>query len=142
MREIKFRAYDKKYKFMSHKVLVGNVFDDNENYTAHSMWIEPSMVDYKCTPQWMNFDEHSNIELMQYTGLLDKNGKEIYEGDIVKEPYYVDENNGYLLLEVLFNNGCFVGKVINKDGFGLQNLTMYKEVIGNIYENPELLETK
>lgn len=77
--------------------------------------------------------------LSQFTGLLDKQGVEIYEGDIVKEPYYVDENNGFLLLEVVFNNGSFLGKVINRDGFGLQNLTMYKEVIGNIYENPELL---
>lgn len=84
--------------------------------------------------------EFEIIAKRQYTGLKDKNGVEIYEGDIVKEPYYVDEINGFLLLEVVFKDGEFLGKVLNKKGFGLQRLTMYREVIGNIYENPELLK--
>lgn len=75
-----------------------------------------------------------------YTGLRDKNGIEIYEGDIVKDPYYIDETNGFLLLEILFNNGEVFGRVLNRDGFNLLKATMYKEVIGNIYENKELLE--
>lgn len=85
----------------------------------------------------MKYDDP--IVFLLYTGLKDKNKDEIYVGHIIKEPYYVDENNGFLILEVLFYNGQVMGKVLNKKGFGLQKLTIYKEIIGNIYENPELL---
>ena len=49
-------------------------------------------------------------------------------------------NNGFLLLKVVFKDGEFLGEVLNREGFGLQKLTIYREVIGNIYENPELLD--
>ena len=78
--------------------------------------------------------EFKIIAKRQFTGLIDKNNIYIYEGDVVKEPYYVDEINGFLLLEVVFFNGAFMGKVIGRSNFGLQDLTIYKEVIGNIYE--------
>ena len=79
----------------------------------------------------------------QFTGLLDKNGKEIYEGDIIKTRL----GN----LEVFFGKVttiAFGGVVLSSPAtFGLRakdkeyllNLTDYDEVIGNIYENPELL---
>ena len=68
MREIKIRAWDKDYKYMNHKVMVGNVWDE-ENYHAHMIWVDRKDVDYECESGWMNFDENSNIEIMQYTGL-------------------------------------------------------------------------
>ncbi|RVU61195.1 hypothetical protein BM74_27355 [Bacillus thuringiensis] len=71
----------------------------------------------------------SRIDLMQYTGLKDKNGKEIYEADIV-----IDTNGDSG--QVVFSNGMFVRRVNGEWG---QNLQSYHEVIGNIYENPELL---
>lgn len=70
----------------------------------------------------------------QFTGITDKNGKEIYEGDIVR--YFANGN-----AEIKFYKGCWV--VMGKDGYdSFDSLCGYIEVIGNIHENPELLESK
>lgn len=92
--------------------------------------------------EWL--DQHNHVEgchLMQFTGLLDKNGKEIYEKDSREEYSFID-----------FCNHCFgyqefypyEGKNIchNCDGnYDIRDIDFSKEtIIGNIYENPELLK--
>ncbi len=79
----------------------------------------------------------NGFKMMQFTGLKDKNGREIYEGDIIKahdHPTGVDDALG----DVYYDQGCW--KLRN----GLPILpdygTAWTEVIGNIYENPELLK--
>lgn len=146
MNEIKFRAWDKDYKYMNHKVMIGNVWDE-DNYHAHMIWIDAKDVDYERESGWMNFDEHSNIELMQYTGLKDKDGADIYEGDILKV-FVLDSKGPHA--KVKLKNGIF-GIEDDMFGYGFykghyslhQILSRYDaEVIGNIYENPELMEDK
>lgn len=78
----------------------------------------------------------------QYTGLTDKNGKKIFEGDICKVAMFTCECEDDYLCEVCFECGSFVFR--ERSGFDILFLDIYDfntdvEVIGNIYDNPELI---
>jgi uncharacterized phage protein (TIGR01671 family) len=129
MREIKFRAWDKEYNVMSE---VTEIFFDSK--VVKIQRIMPS--------KWLNIylQIFNNIELMQYTGLKDKNGKEIYEGDILHceghwNLYTVwdEENARFAFL-------CTDWVVTQ--GHPIQPHISSYAIIGNIYENPELLGGK
>jgi uncharacterized phage protein (TIGR01671 family) len=117
-REIKFRAWDKKEKRML-PVDAVNFF--NKSIVSNRARGEHSGGQ-------LGFIE---VELMQYTGLKDKNGKEIYEGDIIKS------GNGALGV-VKWRHFGFEQDMIKTLGWWV--IQEDGEVIGNIYENPELLE--
>lgn len=80
-----------------------------------------------------------NIILMQSTGLLDKNGKEIFEGDIL------GTKDGLLngVVEYRSDLGMWTNSLIRYNNFErLCSIARDREIIGNIYENPELLEVE
>ena len=120
MREIKFRAWDE-----NRKKWVYFRLDEIVNINHESLTDD----------EWA-FIQLKNIG--QYTGLKDKNGREIYEGDIVRFKDWWDEE---MVGEVRYSEKDMAFTIVNDfwDGFPI----MYAddlEVIGNIYENPELLE--
>lgn len=82
-----------------------------------------------------------SVKLMQYTGLKDKNGVEIYEGDIINRKYHhgVLSWEAEFIGEVKFLEGAWLIDS-GADAMSLWSETEENEVIGNIYENPELLE--
>lgn len=79
-----------------------------------------------------NYRSFYDIDLMQYTGLKDMRGKEIYEGDILFESFSEE------YFKVVFENGSFRAED-DKDSLDLEDYAHICEVVGNIYENPELL---
>ena len=85
---------------------------------------------------FMSFDE---IVIMQTTGLLDKNGKEIFEGDIL------GTKDGLLngVVEYRSDLGMWTNSLIRYNNFErLCTVANSREIIGNIYENPELVEVE
>lgn len=86
-----------------------------------------------------NYYNFNDIVLMQSTGLIDKTGKEIFEGDIL------GTEDGLLNGVVNFNTdlGMWTNSLIRYNNFErLCNIADSREIIGNIYSNPELLEVK
>jgi hypothetical protein len=97
-----------------------------------SALIEPEN-DYREMVQ-VSFEVHPE-SVGQYTGLPDTNGKEIYEGDI----YNMGDRN--ILYVVLWRDSGLIGKQISSSSYaGLEHWQDKIEIIGNIYENPELLK--
>jgi uncharacterized phage protein (TIGR01671 family) len=100
---------------------------------------------------YANMDEGDDIIIQQWTGLLDKNNKEIFEGDIIKIYNYGyvlcnGKSEGEIFYTVEWKNIGFTFNIINGEhmsgcGYYTTNPILY-EIIGNIFENPELLEKK
>ena len=129
MREIKFRAWLKEEKKMVNVETI-DFTDKSIQYLEKNEFINAYLL------RRMIFDD---IELMQYTGLKDKNGKEIYEGDIL---FFRDENMKYI---VVWQDAAFIIKSIEIRKYSekmcwLDDTEICCEIVGNIYENKKLLE--
>ena len=140
-KEIKFRVWDKIRKQM---VILDYLWLCNE-YNSLCFSKEKWKHKYESKPieEWpLEMDEDpDHFEIMQYTGLKDKNGIEIYEGDILKHPkisellpwlisYY---DGGVVLQNMGFDNYLYSDKIPLH-----QNSCSEREIIGNIYENTKI----
>ncbi|MDU4427641.1 YopX family protein [Clostridium sp.] len=125
-RDIKFRGWDS----------VNEVMLQVESINFREGYVSLNEGDNSLT------DTLEMIELMQYTGLNDKDGKEIWEGDIL-------ERYGYWSIRIEYDKGCLMVRdldevrynnlILNVPICNFESINDWK-VIGNIYENPELLE--
>ncbi|NHI48000.1 hypothetical protein FDE94_08980 [Clostridium botulinum] len=133
MREIKFRAWDKKTKKMRtvESIGFGELCYYNEGYPVVNMIGRDCINDKDII---IHRDSYQH-ELMQYTGLKDKTGKELYEGDIIKTfcgelriIKYLEEYGAFKAIHLKYKEGSIMN---------LKNLEF--KIIGNIYKNPELV---
>ena len=132
MREIKFRAWDKGLKRM---IYLSEPTIENDDFSG----IVFKLRDYFVSA--FSSDRIEDLQLMQYTGLKDKNGREIYEGDICKVGETADGKDILALIYWDEKTACFRYRfnmvvMLTREDINPKNW----EVIGNIYENPELLE--
>lgn len=148
MRQIKFRAWDKEANIM--------VYSDHRTRKLYDVYYGFEMNGEGELECWWEgeFTESYVLDrgildnLMQYTGLKDKNGTEIYEGDIVNfQRTFKCPMDGKTMRninvnkEITFDSGKF-GYLLNKGITAIDSKVLNMEVIGNIYENPELLENE
>ncbi|MEZ7653071.1 YopX family protein [Streptococcus sp. 27098_8_103] len=130
----KYRVWDKTRNEMNYKVMVGNCDLSDGNWTCPIIWIEERK-------KWLHFDDDYEC-IMQSTGLVDKNGKEIFEGDIL------DYKGRKALVRWHGSYASFIYRFVdephkrNAEWKPLYLAYMKCEIIGNVYENPELLEDK
>lgn len=134
----KFRAWDKSIRYM----------DDRVRVTTTTDYAKVEVLD--AFTDWREL-EQGQYELMQSTGLKDKNGKEIFEGDIVIDGFFEDccvvKIGEYVIEHKGDYDNDFVTKAFgpfleSDDGFKMSDISDFKEarVVGNIFEDGDLID--
>jgi|LakMenEpi03Aug12_release.lakeMendotaPanAssembly.Ray.scaffolds.fasta_scaffold913868_3 uncharacterized phage protein (TIGR01671 family) len=131
-REIKFRAWlEGKHEGLS---FTKPTMDYDVVLSKNGHWCDVESG-------WDIQGEYESIPIMQFTGLQDKNGKDIYEGDIVR--YYNKYSKLFYTHQVMWDNKWPAFGLFEQGNEWCKEIDWVKiseiEVIGNIYENPELL---
>lgn len=135
MKEYKFRGKSDD-EWVYGMLLKINQFDCGEHgeFKDNKYMIQSDELEMGEYNKYFITDDNS---IGQFTGLHDKNGKEIYEGDIIRATKRTDLELNYHNFKVFMHNGCYMfGNYNAHEFFDKFN---FKEVIGNIYENKELL---
>ena len=126
-REIKFRAWDSK------RMLMGDEYDFYVTPNGKIKYLEEHSDRFGLP--FTTTNNHQDVTLMQYTGLKDKNGVDIYEGDVIESKQWNPER-----YEVCFEEGEFGFKCGGAPYLNQAHYMSSFYVIGNIYENPELID--
>ena len=144
MRELKFRAWDKK-----RNIMIGEDYPDNWGSEKQEYWADVFEISLTGITE---ITQNARFEIMQYTGLRDKNEKEIYEGDVVEikgEEYYSNESfcteDGEWMFSGEIAMNSLMWMAINRDSTAiplcdLLHGDMEIDIIGNVFENPELIK--
>lgn len=122
----RYRAWDKIHKTMYEVDDIMSIDFGKSEISVNTLFFEQT-----------NRYDFDDIVLMQSTGLRDKNGKEIFEGDII------DSTDGFLtgVIEFRVSLGMFVSDLVEYNNFErLCNIASSRKIIGNIWENGELLD--
>ena len=134
MREIKFRV------LIDYRIYYQDEYDAySDNLTSIDICKKTITITGFYNYENVYRFEDEKVKLMQYTGFKDKNGKEIYEGDIL---FFRDENTKYV---VVWQDAAFIIKSIeirkySEEMCWLDDTEICCEIVGNIYENKKLLE--
>ena len=137
MNQIKFRAWDTHQNKMITKFMIGSNTDpDSSEWTCPIVWTNN---------EWVN---HDGLIILQFTGLQDKDGVDIYEGDILQPSSYL--KSGFARCVVTFKKGMFCFEISKP--FIASTSPLYRSLgrgksacnqftkIGTIHQNPELIK--
>ena len=140
MRELKFRAWDKENQHMAYSDK--HEWDYKFSFDGKSGNLSCAINCCYCDTFGDEHDDWNELDnIMQYTELKDKNGKDIYEGDVLRKSGCLDAIVEFERVQFCIKGADSIRYVNNTIDGSIRNFPVDEyEVIGNIYENPELLQ--
>lgn len=130
MRQIKFRAWDGKKMHLPE-------YSDKEDFHIMADGTISFTKEYGYERHEMTMTRESNWVLMQFTGMKDESGLDVYEDDILETRV---QDGSKVLLHIVFQNGGFYAKPIREVIYRAPDSWYLCRVVGNAYEHPHLLQ--